>query len=79
MEATETGQPTVYERWNYNGEFNLLIAERDRVLLVLNRCKTITKAARVLKTTGKHLYNLRIYHRISKEDRVWVSANKWED
>lgn len=75
----EEQQPTVYERYNYNGDCNLNAGERDRIVLVLNRVKPLERVADVLGTSIKTLYILRIRHRIEKSGRVFVSANIWKD
>ena len=70
---------TIYERDNYNGEFNLKVGERDRIMLVLNGTKSLTIAAEILDVRQKHLYNLRIKHRIIKGLGAYSTKNKWED
>ena len=75
MEKEE--KPQVYERYNYNGEFSLLVGERDLLVKALNRYKTLKKAAEALEVSKRTLYRMIPRHRITNREGVYSTANKW--
>jgi len=71
-------KPTVYERQDYNGKYNLLAGERDRILLVLNHTQRINKTAKLLRVTPKTLNDMMIRHRITMKPEIYATDNKWD-
>jgi len=71
--------PTVYERYNYNGADSLLVAERDRIVLVLNLKRTQDRTAKILGIGIKTLVRMCTRHRIDKDKLgTYSTANRWD-
>ncbi|PCJ51530.1 MAG: hypothetical protein COA79_25915 [Planctomycetota bacterium] len=69
----------IYDRWNYNGEFNLLASERDLMIKALNKRKTLKAASVALGISERNLYLRKIRHRITKAWGIYLSANIWPE